>query len=72
MEAGTMALVKERTLTAEAPVPEKVLDEHQGKWVALRGGEVVGVAKELGELMKQADVRRDDLTYHVPSSSLTR
>lgn len=66
-----MAPVKERTLTTKPPVPAKVLREHRGKWVALRNGQVVGVAKRLRELMKQPEVRRDDLTYHVPGSGLT-
>jgi hypothetical protein len=63
---------KERTVTTRAPVPETVFRDYPGQWVALREDRVVGVAKDLGALMAQEDVRRDDLTYRVPSSDLSR
>jgi Family of unknown function (DUF5678) len=47
------------------PLPEDV-GQYAGKWVALRGDEVIASADSLAELRENEQVTRDDAVYVVP------
>jgi hypothetical protein len=51
------------------PVPEDVA-QYAGKWVALRGGEVIASADSLEELRENEQVTRDDAVYVVPEPNM--
>jgi hypothetical protein len=59
-----MALAEQ---TAKAPISEEALEAHRGKWVALRGGEVIASADSFEELTAD-EVEPSDAIYHVPES----
>jgi hypothetical protein len=53
------------TIETRSPVPAG-LDEHAGRWVAIRDDHVVAVSDTLEELLESKDVREDDVLYRVP------
>jgi hypothetical protein len=53
----------------EKMVPDD-LDRYAGRWVAIRGLEVVADAATLPELRADPRVRREDLVYAVPPPGL--
>jgi Family of unknown function (DUF5678) len=55
-------------IVAEPVFNAAVVAEHGGKWVAIRGGEiVVGAADTLEELLSMPGVERSDALYRVPA-----
>jgi len=54
------SIVEQPALSVEA------LGEYAGKWVALRGNEVIAAADTLEELRAMPDVRREDMVWVVP------
>lgn len=46
-----------------------MLSDYAGKWVALRGNEVIAAADTLEELRAMPDVQREDAVWVVPESS---
>lgn len=61
----------ENTLTEQRALPDEALQEYAGKWVAIRGEEVIASANSLAELREIEDVRRDDAVFVVPPTSAT-
>jgi len=57
------SIVEQPALSAE------VLSDYAGKWVALRGNEVIAAADTLEELRAMPDVQREDAVWVVPESS---
>ncbi len=57
--------------TAEQPpvLPEGV-DQYAGKWIAIRGDEVVASADSVEELFANDQVSRDDTLYAVPEPGI--
>ena len=53
----------------QAPIPEGI-EEYGGRWVAIRGGQVLADAKSLRALMQDALVRPDDLLFLVPDGRI--
>ena len=51
---------------AQAALPEGISDAYAGRWIAVRGGEVVADAETLGELTDDSRVRDDDTFFRVP------
>lgn len=52
----------------EQRVPTEVFEQYAGKWVALRGVEVIAAADSLAELRESPDVTRQDAVFLVPES----
>lgn len=53
---------------ARSPLPEGI-EEYEGKWVALRNGEVIAAADELDDLIANEDVLSSDAFYRVPEAA---
>lgn len=51
---------------AQPALPEGVAEVYAGRWIAVRGGEVIADAETLGELTDDARVKDDDTFFHVP------
>lgn len=51
---------------AQSALPEGIADAYAGRWVAVRGGDVIADAASLGELAGDERVRDDDTVFHVP------
>jgi hypothetical protein len=49
--------------------PPEAVSEYAGKWVALRGHEVIAAADTLEELRAMPDVQREDMVWVVPEPS---
>ena len=52
---------------ADSPLTRETLERYAGRWVAIRGSEVVADASELRELVANSDVRATDVLYRVPA-----
>jgi len=59
------------TLTKQQGFPTEAFEEHAGKWVAVRDGDVIAAADSLEELRANPDVRREDAVFVVPDRSST-
>ena len=53
------------TITVRSPLPEGI-EEYEGRWVAIRGDEVVAAADSLDELTNDNLVQPTDALYLVP------
>jgi hypothetical protein len=53
---------------SQAPISDRGLTEHAGKWVAIRAGEVVAAASDYDGLMADERVESTDAIYHVPAA----
>lgn len=51
------------------PISEKALKKYAGKWVALRGGNVIAAADDYETLMAHDKVELTDAIFHVPPTS---
>jgi Family of unknown function (DUF5678) len=51
---------------SQIPISDKALERYAGKWVAVRGGEVIASAGDYDTLMADDSVRSTDAVYHVP------
>lgn len=54
--------------TTQPPVSSEALEEHRGKWVAVRGGGVIASADTAEQLAADERVEPMDALYHVPES----
>jgi len=52
--------------TEQGPVLPKGVEQYAGKWIAIRGDEIVGSADSLEELRANEQVSRDDEVWVVP------
>ena len=52
--------------TEQGPVRPKDVEQYAGKWIAIRGDEVVASADSLEELRANEQVSRDDAVWVVP------
>jgi hypothetical protein len=50
---------------ARSPLPEHV-EKYEGRWIAIRNGEVIADAATLDALRKNRRVRPTDVLYRVP------
>lgn len=50
---------------ARSPLPEGV-GEYEGRWIAIRDGQIVAAADVLEDLIQDEDVRETDVLYRVP------
>jgi hypothetical protein len=57
------------TYLAQAPLPERALEEYADKWIAVRDGTVIAAADTYDELLADRAVTEDDATYRVPPAS---
>ena len=56
-------------VVAKAPIPAGLLEQHRGKWIAVRAGEeVVAVADDLESLLQDERVETTDAVVRVPDS----
>jgi hypothetical protein len=51
------------------PLSEAAQKKYAGKWVALRGGDVVAAAGDFEALMANSKVELTDAIFHVPPAS---
>lgn len=54
----------------QAAVLPKGVEQYAGKWIAIRGDEVVASADSLEELWANERVSRDDTLYAVPEPGI--
>lgn len=52
--------------TEQGPVLPKGVEQYAGKWIAIRGDEVVASADSLEELRANEQVSRDDAVWVAP------
>lgn len=52
--------------TEQGPLLPKGVDQYAGKWIAIRGDEVVASADSLEELYANEEVSRDDAVWVAP------
>lgn len=55
-----------KSIVEQPALPAEVFSDYAGKWVALRGAEVIAAADTLEELRAMPDVRREDMVWVVP------
>jgi hypothetical protein len=65
-EVNLMAVINKET---RAPVSEDVKEQNRGKWIAIRGDEVIASAESLDELIADERVKALDAVYRVPTTS---
>jgi uncharacterized protein DUF5678 len=53
---------------SQAPISDRDLERYSGKWVAVRGGEVVAAAEDYDALKVDTSVEPTDAIYHVPTA----
>jgi hypothetical protein len=55
---------------AQSPVPPEAFEQHENRWIAIRGREIVAVAEDYDELHEDPRVEPSDLLYHVPPAAI--
>jgi hypothetical protein len=61
----------DETLVIECPVPAEAYEKYRGKWIAVRGGQIVAVAGTLKELWADKRLVSEASAYHVPETPYT-
>ena len=56
--------------TEQGPVLPKGVEQYAGKWIAIRGDEVIASADSLEELRANELVSRDDAVWVVPEPGM--
>jgi hypothetical protein len=54
---------------SKPPVPQEAFERFPGRWVALRGGEVIADAKTREKLQQDEHVESSDTLFRVPDAS---
>jgi hypothetical protein len=54
---------------AQPPVPSEAFEQYPGRWVAIRGDEIVAVADDVEVLRADPKVRGEDALFLVPEPS---
>lgn len=54
---------------SKSPVPQEAFDDYQGRWIALRNGEIIADASTDDELRLDGRVESTDALFRVPEAS---